>query len=117
MALSARGRLTTEHPQPERQALVDRRSGADRQRHAVLPTRPLYIYFRHADINSTTIFQPGGTLNWVRTMLYNPGGATPYWCSAAGKADISASGIIPACAYTAAVRDPTCQPATGSAGK
>ncbi|MBV9822970.1 MAG: substrate-binding domain-containing protein [Actinobacteria bacterium] len=65
------------------------------------PTRPLYIYFRHADINSTTIFQPGGTLNWVRTMLFNPGGATPYWCSAAGKADISASGIIPACTYTA----------------
>jgi ABC-type phosphate transport system substrate-binding protein len=65
------------------------------------PTRPLYIYFRHADITSTTIFQPGGTLNWVKTMLYNPGGATPYWCSAAGKADISASGIIPACTYTA----------------
>jgi len=65
------------------------------------PTRPLYIYFRHADINSTTIFQPGGTLNWVRTMLFNPGGSTPYWCSAAGKADISASGIIPACVYTA----------------
>ena len=65
------------------------------------PTRPLYIYFRHADITSTTIFQPGGTLNWVKTMLYNPGGPTPYWCSAAGKADISASGIIPACVYTA----------------
>jgi hypothetical protein len=65
------------------------------------PTRPLYIYFRHADIASTIKFQPGGTLNWVRTMLYNPGGATPYWCSAAGQADISSSGIIPACAYTA----------------
>ncbi|HEY2042542.1 MAG TPA: substrate-binding domain-containing protein [Jatrophihabitans sp.] len=65
------------------------------------PTRPLYVYFRHADIASTTIFQPGGTLNWVRTMLYNPGGSTPYWCSAAGKADITASGIIPACTYTA----------------
>ncbi|MEO6701596.1 MAG: substrate-binding domain-containing protein [Jatrophihabitantaceae bacterium] len=64
-------------------------------------TRPLYVYFRHADIASTTIFQPGGTLNWVKTMLFNPGGPTPYWCSAAGKADISASGIIPACVYTA----------------
>lgn len=64
------------------------------------PTRPLYIYFRHADIASSTPFQPGGSLNWVRTMLYNPGGATPYWCSGAGKADISASGIIPACVYT-----------------
>jgi ABC-type phosphate transport system substrate-binding protein len=66
------------------------------------PTRPLYIYFRHADISSAIKFQPGGTLNWVRTMLYNPGGVTtPYWCSAAGQADISAAGIIPACAYTA----------------
>lgn len=65
------------------------------------PTRPLYIYFRHADINSTKKFQPGGTLNWVRTMLYNPGGATPYFCSGAGQADISAAGIIPACTYTA----------------
>jgi len=64
------------------------------------PTRPLYIYFRHADIASAKKFQPGGTLNWVRTMLYNPGGATPYWCSAAGQTDISASGIIPACVYT-----------------
>lgn len=64
------------------------------------PTRPLYIYFRHADINSTTPFQPGGSLNWVRTMLYNPGGSTPYWCGGAGKADISAAGIIPACVYT-----------------
>ena len=64
------------------------------------PTRPLYIYFRHADINSTKAFQPGGSLNWVRTMLYNPGGSTPYWCSGAGQADISAAGIIPACVYT-----------------
>ena len=82
-------------------------------------TRPLYIYFRHADINSTTIFQPGGTLNWVRTMLYNP-------CSGAGahhrlrdrrrqrlrtrrstvvresggQANISASGITPTYAVT-----------------
>jgi ABC-type phosphate transport system substrate-binding protein len=66
------------------------------------PTRPLYIYFRHADINSTKKFQPGGALNWVRTMLYNPGGSTPYFCSAAAQSDISAAGIIPACTYTAA---------------
>jgi ABC-type phosphate transport system substrate-binding protein len=64
------------------------------------PTRPLYIYFRHADITSTKAFQPGSTLNWVHTMLFNPGGATPYLCSGAGQALISASGIIPACVYT-----------------
>ena len=67
---------------------------------AFYQTRPLYIYFRHADIASTKPFQPGGTLNWVKTMLYNPGGATPYWCSGAGQADISSAGIIPACTYT-----------------
>jgi ABC-type phosphate transport system substrate-binding protein len=64
------------------------------------PTRPLYIYFRHADIASTKPFQPGNALNWVKTMLYNPSGSTPYWCSGAGAADISAAGIIPACVYT-----------------
>ena len=64
------------------------------------PTRPLYIYFRHSDIASTKPFQPGLATNWVRTMLYNPGGATPFFCSAGGQALISASGIIPACTYT-----------------
>ena len=38
--------------------------------------RPLYIYFRHVDITSGTIWEPGGTLNWVRTMFYNPCTAT-----------------------------------------
>ncbi|MGX7678003.1 substrate-binding domain-containing protein [Jatrophihabitans sp. DSM 45814] len=67
------------------------------------PTRPLFIYFRHADITSTKKFEPGSTLNWVRTMLFNPGGTgTPYFCSAAGQANISAAGIVPACVYTAA---------------
>lgn len=64
------------------------------------PTRPLYIYFRHADITSSKPFQPGSSLNWVKTMLYNPGGPTPYLCSGAGQALISVSGIIPACTYT-----------------
>jgi len=65
------------------------------------PTRPLYIYFRHADITSTVKFQPGSTLNWIQTMLFNPGGATPYFCTGAGQALIAASGIDPACTYTA----------------
>lgn len=82
--------------------------------------RNLYFYFRHADINSTKKFQPGGSLNWVRTMLYNPcatpgspscvvvggveygPGGAPYVASAAGQAAISASGITPSYAYTAA---------------
>jgi ABC-type phosphate transport system substrate-binding protein len=84
------------------------------------PTRNLYIYFRHADINSTKKFQPGGSLNWVSTMLYNPcptpgspscvtiggveygPGGAPYVASATGQANISASGITPFYAYNLA---------------
>jgi hypothetical protein len=85
-------------------------------------TRPLYIYFRHADIASTKKFQPGGTLNWVRTMLYNPcpnpgvgdptcsiiggieygPGGAPYVNTTAGRDAISAAGVTPTYAYTAA---------------
>jgi len=81
-------------------------------------SRPLYIYFRHADLQNATVFQPGGTLNWVRTILanpcsgaghttgcvtiggitYGPGGA-PYYATAAGQADVSVSGIAPTYAY------------------
>jgi len=66
------------------------------------PTRPLFIYFRHNDIASIKKFQPGGTLNWIKTMLYNPGGATPFACGGSGQALISAAGIVPACTYTSA---------------
>jgi ABC-type phosphate transport system substrate-binding protein len=83
-------------------------------------TRPMYIYFRHNEINSTKKFQPGGSLNWIRTMLYNPcptpGGPTcvivggveygpggaPYVATAAGQANVSAAGFTPVYAYTAA---------------
>lgn len=83
-------------------------------------SRPLYIYFRHADISSAKKFQPGSNLNWVRTMLYNPcptpgsptcviqagveygPGGAPFVASAQGQAAISTSGIVPAYAYTAA---------------
>jgi ABC-type phosphate transport system substrate-binding protein len=85
-------------------------------------SRPLYIYFRDADITSSTPFQPGGTLNWVRTLLYNPcpnpgvtgngcttvGGLTfgpggaPFYASAAGQGLISAAGIAPTYAVTIA---------------
>lgn len=76
-------------------------------------SRPLYIYFRDSDVTSTTVWQPGSTLNAVRTLLYNPclsgqtgcvtvGGVTfgpggpPYLATAAAQADISAAGIVPA---------------------
>lgn len=80
-------------------------------------SRPLYIYFRDADVNSTKMFQPGGTLNWVRTLLYNPcsaaaasagtcstdavtgasygPGGAPYYASTAGQTLIAAAGISP----------------------
>jgi ABC-type phosphate transport system substrate-binding protein len=76
-------------------------------------SRPLYIYFRDSDVTSTTAWQPGGTLNAVRTLFYNPclsgqtgcvtvngvqfgPGGPPYFDTAAAQADISAAGIIPA---------------------
>ena len=75
---------------------------------AVRRLRPLYLYFRDADITSTTAYQPGGTLNWVRTLFYNPcsgagtpgcvtvggtiygPGGQPFIATAAAQADISA---------------------------
>jgi hypothetical protein len=80
----------------------------------------MYIYFRAADVDSTTIFQPGGTRNWVRTLFYNPcsgttpagtpivngtnctsggtygPGGAPFIASASGQALVSSSGIAPA---------------------
>ena len=75
--------------------------------------RPLYIYFRHSDVTSTTPWQPGSTLNAVRTLFYNPcltgqtgcvtvGGQTfgpggaPFFATTAAQQDISAAGIVPA---------------------
>jgi hypothetical protein len=34
--------------------------------------RPLYVYFRAADLQGQVAFQPGTTRNWVRTLFYNP---------------------------------------------
>jgi ABC-type phosphate transport system substrate-binding protein len=75
-------------------------------------TRPLYIYFRDADVTQAAVWQPGGTLNEVRSLLYNPcltgqtgcvtiGGITygpggqPWFATASAATDISASGIVP----------------------
>ncbi len=34
--------------------------------------RDLYMYFRDSDINSTTPLEPGGSVNWLRSLFYNP---------------------------------------------
>ena len=75
-------------------------------------SRPLFIYFRDSDVTSTTPWQPGSTLNAVRTLFYNPclsgqtgcvtiGGVTygpggqPFFATAGAQSDISAAGINP----------------------
>jgi hypothetical protein len=87
-------------------------------------TRNMYIYFRDADVNGTTAFQPGGTKNWVRTLFYNPcsgttlngtpivngvnctsaglygPGGAPAVAGGSGQTLISASGIVPSYAFT-----------------
>ena len=91
-------------------------------------SRDLLVYFRTADLNGQTAsFQPGGQLNWLRTLFYNPcpvaigdpnftadgcsidsitgiaygKGGAPYYASAAGQADIGAAGVLPHYAYNA----------------
>jgi hypothetical protein len=34
--------------------------------------RPLFVYFRNADVDSTFAMEAGGVTNWVRTLFYNP---------------------------------------------
>lgn len=61
-------------------------------------TRGLYIVFRNSDVASTKAFQPGGALNLIQDLFYNPtnaGGATPYVKTDAGKAAIAAAGATP----------------------
>jgi len=88
-------------------------------------TRDLLVYFRSADVNSPTKFEPGLALNWVRTLFYNPcpvvigdpafaadgcsidpvtglaygSGGAPYYASSAGQADIGAAGVLPFYAF------------------
>lgn len=84
--------------------------------------RNLYIYFRASDVTSNVAWQPGGTLNWVRTLFYNPcpdsppkagdgcssdpiagevgPGGAPFYATAAGQALISAAGVTPTYAAT-----------------
>ena len=75
--------------------------------------RSLFIYFRDVDVfNDSVPFQPGSSLNWVRTLFYNPcsgtghttgcttingisygPGGQPYYATSAGQALIAASGV------------------------
>jgi hypothetical protein len=80
--------------------------------------RPLFIYFRDADIHTTSPFgtnipfEPNTTLDFVRALFYNPcsagqtgcttvgtqtfgPGGAPYFDTSAGQALISAAGINP----------------------
>jgi hypothetical protein len=79
--------------------------------------RALYIYFRDADIQSTTQFEPGVNLNWVRSLFYNPcvpanpinsgacvgsfgPGGAPYVDTAEGQLLIGQAGATPAYSFT-----------------
>lgn len=63
---------------------------------------PYYVIFRESDITSSTPWQPGSTLNWVKTLFYNPDYVdaqttpdvpAPWVESAAGQQLISSLGI------------------------
>ncbi|KAA1423915.1 hypothetical protein FE697_010205 [Mumia zhuanghuii] len=55
----------------------------------------LRAIFRESDLEDPTPWQPGSKLNWARTLFYNPGGATPFVQTPAGKALIEAAGQVP----------------------
>jgi len=52
---------------------------------------------RESDVNSTTPWQPGSTLNWVQALFYNPeeGGPEPFVRTPAGEALLTAAGVTP----------------------
>nr|WP_170867055.1 substrate-binding domain-containing protein [Nocardioides lianchengensis]NYG11740.1 ABC-type phosphate transport system substrate-binding protein [Nocardioides lianchengensis] len=50
---------------------------------------------RERDLNSTTPWQPGSTLNWVEALFYNPDGPAPFVRTPAGQALLTAAGVTP----------------------
>jgi hypothetical protein len=54
--------------------------------------RGLFIIFRNSDVNSTTVWQPGGTLNWAKTLFW---GTTSYYGNGNGDPFITAAGGVP----------------------
>jgi len=59
------------------------------------PTRPLYIYVRSADLDSTKDWQPTGTTNWVQTLFYTTKSTTPFIDSAEGQVLLDDAGVTP----------------------
>jgi hypothetical protein len=54
-----------------------------------------YVIWRATDTTSTTPYQPGGALNWVQTLFYDPTGPTPYIFSPEGQTLITEAGVTP----------------------
>jgi hypothetical protein len=54
--------------------------------------RGLFIILRNSDVNSGTAWQPGGTLNWAKTLFW---GSTSYYGSGNGDPFITAAGGVP----------------------
>jgi ABC-type phosphate transport system substrate-binding protein len=54
-----------------------------------------YVIFRQSDLSLATPMEPGGSLNWVKTLFSNTGGATPYFAKPAGQTLIAAAGTTP----------------------
>ncbi|HEX4189562.1 MAG TPA: hypothetical protein VHZ06_01100 [Marmoricola sp.] len=57
---------------------------------------PYYIVFRQSDLDSnSTPWQPGGTLNWVKTLFSDPDGPAPYVNTAPAQKLLTDSGVTP----------------------
>jgi hypothetical protein len=54
-----------------------------------------YVIWRASDSSSATPYQPGGTLNWVKTLFYDPSGPTPYIFTQEGQTLIASAGVTP----------------------
>jgi hypothetical protein len=50
---------------------------------------------RESDYLSTTPWQPGSTLNWVKALFFNPEGPLPFVRTPAGEALLTAAGVTP----------------------
>jgi ABC-type phosphate transport system substrate-binding protein len=50
---------------------------------------------REKDLNSTTPWQPGSTMNWVKALFYNPDGPKPFVRTPAGEQLLTAAGVTP----------------------
>ena len=58
-----------------------------------IDVRGLYFIVRDTDVNSTSIWQPGGAKNWAKTLF---SGTTSFIARASNAADITSAGLTPA---------------------